>query len=175
MKKAIQINLAGAVFHIDENAYELLREYLNSVERKFSRDPGGAEVIQDLESRMAELFTEKLKPHREVISLQDVREVLEVLGGPSDMGGSERNYRGDHHSYRRYRRMYRDDEDKTIGGVCSGLAYYFNIDPLLLRVLFVIGLFIGFGFLLYLILWIALPLAQTPEQREEMRKGSTFI
>jgi phage shock protein PspC (stress-responsive transcriptional regulator) len=175
MKKAIQINLAGAVFHIDENAYELLREYLNSVERKFSRDPGGAEVIQDLESRLAELFTEKLKPHREVISLQDVREVLEVLGGPSDMGGSERQYSGDQHSYRRYRRMYRDAEDKSVGGVCSGLAYYFNIDPLLLRILFVIGLFIGFGFLLYLILWIALPLAQTPEQREEMRKGSKFI
>ncbi len=175
MKKAIQINLAGTVFHIDENAYELLREYLNSVERKFSRDPGGSEVIQDLESRMAELFSEKLKPHREVISLQDVREVLEVLGGPSDMGGPERPYRGEHRSYRRYRRMYRDAEDKPVGGVCSGLAYYFNIDPLLLRILFVIGLLVGFGFLLYLVLWIALPLAQTPEQQQEMRSGSTFL
>ncbi len=171
MKKAIQINLAGAIFHIDDNAYELLREYLNSVERKFSRDPGGAEIIQDLENRMSELFTEKLKPHREVISLQDVREVLEVLGAPSDMG-ADSHYRGEYRSDRRYRRMYRDAEDKPVGGVCSGLAYYFNIDPLLLRILFVIGLFVGFGFLLYLVLWIALPLAQTPEQQAEMRAGS---
>ncbi len=75
-------------------------EYLNSVERKFSRDSGGAEVIQDLESRMAELFTEKLKPHKESISHQDVREVLEVLGGPSDMGGSEKGNRNDYKSAR---------------------------------------------------------------------------
>ena len=181
MKKAIQINLAGSVFHIDDNAYELLREYLNSVERKFSRDPGGAEVIQDLESRMAELFSEKLKDHKEVITIQDVREVLDVLGGPSDMGGSGKRYSDDYRSNRsdrsnrRYKRMYRDGEDKPIGGVCSGLAYYFNIDPLLIRILFVIGLFVGFGFLLYIILWIALPMAETPEQIEEMKSGSTFI
>ncbi len=174
MKKAIQINLAGAVFHIDDNAYGLLKEYLSSVERKFSRDPGGAEVIQDLEIRMAELFTEKLKPHREVISIQDVREALEVLGGPSDMGDQEGQRRDDYRYGRRYRRMYRDDEDKPVGGVCSGLGYYFNTDPLLLRILFVIGLFVGFGFLLYLVLWIALPLAITPEQKDEMRLGSTF-
>lgn len=171
MKKAIQINLAGSVFHIDDNAYELLREYLKSVERKFSRDPGGSEVIQDLESRMAELFTEKLKPHREVIGIQDVREVLGVLGGPSDMGGHDRRSGDDYRYQRRYRRMYRDTEDKTVGGVCSGLAYYFNTDPLLLRILFIIGLFVGFGFLMYLVLWIALPAAETPEQIEDMRSG----
>ncbi len=90
MKKTIQINLAGTVFHIDDDAYDLLRNYLNSVERKFSRDPGGSEVIQDLEIRMAELFTEKLSAHREVIAIQDVREVLEVLGGPSEMGSHRR-------------------------------------------------------------------------------------
>lgn len=174
MKKAIQINLAGTVFHIDDNAYELLRNYLNSVERKLSRDPGAPEVIQDLESRMAELFTEKLKPHREVISIQDVREVLETLGGPGEIGGSERRYGSDRFN-RRYKRMYRDPDDKPIGGVCSGLAYYFNTDPLLIRILFVIGLFVGFGFLLYLVLWIALPLALTPEQLEEMRSGSAFM
>ena len=174
MKKTIQINLAGTVFHIDDDAYDLLRNYLNSVERKFSRDPGGSEVIQDLEIRMAELFTEKLSAHREVIAIQDVREVLEVLGGPSEMGSQESRGRDNYRHNRRYKRMYRDPEDKPIGGVCSGLAYYFNTDPLMLRILFVIGLFVGFGFLLYLILWIALPVAETPEQQEEMRSASAF-
>jgi phage shock protein C len=71
--------------------------------------------------------------------------------------------------------MYRDPDDKPIGGVCSGLAYYFNTDPLLIRILFVIGLFIGFGFILYLVLWIALPMAETPEEIEEMRSGSSIF
>jgi phage shock protein PspC (stress-responsive transcriptional regulator) len=71
--------------------------------------------------------------------------------------------------------MYRDGQDKSIGGVCSGLAYYFNTDPLLLRILFVIGLFMGFGFLLYLVLWIALPQAVTPDQIREMKTGSSYF
>jgi phage shock protein PspC (stress-responsive transcriptional regulator) len=172
MKKTIQINLAGTVFHIDDDAYELLRTYLNSVERKMQRDPGASEVLHDLETRMAELFTEKLGNHRQVVSIQDVRETLEVLGAPSDFGGQERSQSGGHNYQRRYKRMYRDPVDKPIGGVCSGLAYYFNTDPLLIRILFVIGLFAGFGFLLYLVLWIALPLAETAEQQEEMRSGT---
>jgi len=178
MKKAIQINLAGAIFHIDEDAYEILRDYLNSVERKFGRSAEGAEVIQDLETRMAELFAEKLKPHRKVISTDDVRDVLKTLGTPEDMGlGEEREWSGSRNRRegKRYRRMYRDPDDKPIGGVCSGLGYYFNTDPLLIRILFVIALFIGFGFLAYIVLWIALPLAQTPEQISEMRSGSYFF
>jgi phage shock protein PspC (stress-responsive transcriptional regulator) len=175
MKKTIQINLAGTVFHIDDDAYEILRKYINSVESKFSRDPGGSEVLNDLESRMAELFSEKLKNGREVINVQDVREVLEVMGAPKEMGSEERRGDGSDYRYkRRYKRMYRDPDDKPIGGVCSGLAYYFNTDPLLIRILFVIGLFVGFGFLLYLVLWIALPMAETPEEIEEMRSGTSF-
>ncbi len=179
MKKAIQINLAGSIFHIDEDAYEILRDYLNAVERKFGRSADGVEVIQDLESRMAELFTEKLKPHRKVISADDVRSVLKTLGTPEDMGAEkgQREWAGSNQRRdgKRYRRMYRDPDDKPIGGVCSGLGYYFNTDPLLIRVLFVIALFIGFGFLAYIVLWIALPMAQTPEQVAEMRSGSYFF
>ena len=70
--------------------------------------------------------------------------------------------------------MYRDSVDSPVGGVCSGLAYYFNTDPLLLRIIFIIGLFVGFGFLLYIVLWIALPVAESPQQLEEMRSGSSF-
>ena len=175
MKKTIQINLAGTVFHIDDDAYEILRRYINSVERKFSRDPGGSEVLNDLESRMAELFTEKLTDGREVIHAGDVREVLEVMGAPTDIGDDSRRSDSGYRYERRYKRMYRDPDDKPIGGVCSGLAYYFNTDPLLMRILFVIGLFIGFGFILYLVLWIALPLADTPEEIEEMRSGSSIL
>ena len=178
MKKTIQINLAGSIFHIDEDAYEILKDYINRVERSLGRSAEGPEVIQDLEARMAELFTERLKPHRKVISVDDVSEVLKTVGAPEDIGDSrDKSWSGSRNRYdgKRYRRMYRDAEDKPIGGVCSGLSYYFNTDPLLIRILFVIALFIGFGFLAYIVLWIALPLAQTPEQVSEMRSGSYFF
>ncbi|MEA1878579.1 MAG: PspC domain-containing protein [Bacteroidota bacterium] len=179
MKKAIQINLAGIVFHIDEDAYEILREYLTGVEHQFSGSADGLEVIQDLEIRMAELFTERLKPHRKVISTEDVRAVLKTMGAPEDIGEK----RDEHRSYsgrgrfagKRHSRMYRDSGDKPIGGVCSGLAFYFNTDPLLIRILFIIALFLGFGFLVYIVLWIALPLAHTQEQISEMKSGSYYF
>ncbi len=182
MKRTIQINLAGTIFNIDDDAYEILRDYLNAVERQFMSSVEGREVINDLEMRMSELFTERLKPLRQVIAADDVREVLKVLGAPEDIGGRRetgshysQNYSGHYRDSRRSRRMYRDGQDKSIGGVCSGLAYYFNTDPLLLRILFVIGLFMGFGFLLYLILWIALPAANSPEQIREMKTGSNYF
>ncbi|MFO7615784.1 MAG: PspC domain-containing protein [Bacteroidales bacterium] len=178
MKRTIQINLAGTVFTIDDDAYEMLRDYLLHVERQFSGRTEGREVINDLEMRMAELFTERLKPQREIVSLEDVREVLRTLGNPEDITGRrEPGYRnGPRYTRdRRSRRMYRDPDDKPIGGVCSGLAYYFNTDPLLIRILFIIALFMGFGFLLYIVLWIALPLAQTPDQIAEMKSGSQYF
>lgn len=182
MKRTIQINLAGSIFNIDDDAYEVLRDYLSAVERQFLSATDGREVIHDLELRMAELFTERLKPLRQVISVDDVREVLKVLGNPEDIGGRQDGgyrytnpYSGRYQGRRRNRRMYRDPEDKPIGGVCSGMAWYFNTDPLLIRILFVIALFMGFGFLLYLILWIALPVAQTPDQVAEMKTGSNYF
>lgn len=179
MKKAIQINLAGIIFHIDEDAYEILRAYLTGIEDQFSGAKDGREIIEDMEHRMAELFSERLKPHRKVISSDDVREVLRTMGAPdpsgraTGQGGRQSSRRGG--PGQRYRRMFRDPDDKPIGGVCSGLAYYFNTDPLLLRILFVIALFMGFGFLVYIVLWIALPLAQTPEQITEMKSGSYYF
>jgi phage shock protein PspC (stress-responsive transcriptional regulator) len=178
MKRTIQINLAGTVFNIDDDAYEMLRDYLLNVERQFSGRTEGREVINDLEMRMAELFTERLKPHREVVSFDDVKEVLRTLGNPEVITGrQDPGYRyGPRYTRdRRSRRMYRDPHDKPIGGVCSGLAYYFNTDPLLIRILFIIALFMGFGFLLYIVLWIALPLAQTPDQIAEMKTGSHYF
>lgn len=178
MKRTIQINLAGTIFNIDDDAYEMLRDYLTAVERQFLSSVEGREVMNDLETRMSELFTERLKPLRQVISIEDVREVLKVLGAPEDIGGhregSQRysqSYAGRYDGSRRSRRLYRDGQDKSIGGVCSGLGYFFNTDPLLIRILFVVGLFVGFGFLLYLILWIAIPQAQTIDQIREMKSG----
>jgi phage shock protein PspC (stress-responsive transcriptional regulator) len=182
MKRTIQINLAGTIFNIDDDAYEILHSYLNAVERQFMSSVEGREVINDLETRMSELFTERLKPLRQVIAAEDVREVLKVLGNPEDIGGradsgyrSAPNYGPRYDGPRRSRRIYRDMNDKSLGGVCSGLAWYFNTDPLLIRILFVIGLFMGFGFLLYLVLWIVLPQAATTEQIREMKTGSNYF
>lgn len=180
MKRTIQINLAGTIFNIDDDAYEILRDYLSAVERQFMSGAEGREVLNDLETRMSELFTERLKPLRQVVSAEDAREVVKILGTPEDIGGrreggSGYSYAGSYNAPRRSRRMYRDGQDKSIGGVCSGLAYYFNTDPLLIRILFVIALFMGFGFLLYIVLWIALPQAVTSEQIREMKTGSNYF
>ena len=181
MKRTIQINLAGSIFNIDDDAYEILHDYLGAVERQFTSATDGREVIHDLELRMAELFTERLKPLRQVVSIEDVREVLSILGNPEDIGGrQDAGYQKYSRRYgysggRRSRRMYRDSEDKQLGGVCSGMAYYFNTDPLLIRILMVIALFMGFGFLLYIILWIVIPVALTPDQISEMKTGSNYF
>ena len=181
MKRTIQINLAGSIFNIDDDAYEILHDYLSAVERQFTSATDGREVIHDLELRMAELFTERLKPLRQVVSIEDVREVLSILGNPEDIGGRQdagyQKYsrRSGYSGGRRSRRMYRDSEDKQLGGVCSGMAYYFNTDPLLIRILMVIALFMGFGFLLYIILWIVIPVALTPDQISEMKTGSNYF
>ncbi|MFH0761554.1 MAG: PspC domain-containing protein [Bacteroidota bacterium] len=181
MKRTIQINLAGTIFNIDDDAYEILHDYLGAVERQFTSATDGREVIHDLELRMAELFTERLKPLRQVVSIDDVQEVLAILGKPEDIGGrQDAGYQkstrfSSYSGGRRSRRMYRDSEDKQLGGVCSGMAYYFNTDPLLIRILMVIALFMGFGFLLYIILWIVIPVALTPDQISEMKTGSNYF
>ncbi len=173
MKKAIKINLHGTIFHIDEDAYEKLKKYLDSISLHFSDKAEGEEIMNDIESRIAELFLEKLKNQEDVISLKLVSEVTEIMGDPKDFvdtgEDSDREYSYSRTSGRRARRLYRDPENSVIGGVCSGLGAYFNIDPLIIRILFVVFVFSGASLFIYLILWIVIPKAETSAQKLEMR------
>jgi len=176
MKKAIKINLNGLIFHIDEDAYERLKKYLDAIGKHFSNKTEGEEILKDIESRIAELFLEKKTKENEVISINLVEQVIEIMGDPeeiidsSEQASSTNESSGTYYSSRQTRRLYRDPENSVFSGVCGGLGAYFNIDPLIFRVLFIVFLFAGgASILLYLILWIVLPKALTAAQKLEMR------
>ncbi len=183
MKKAIKINISGLIFHIDEDAYEKLKSYLKTVELYFSRKDEGREIIDDIESRIAELFqTRVTEKKKEVITIEDVNEVTGIMGDPSEfleeageMPGEpeqpEEGAKRSRRTVRSARRLYRDPDNAVLGGVCGGLGAYFGIDPVIIRILFVILFFIGHGVwaIVYIVLWIAIPKAVSIAQRLEMR------
>jgi phage shock protein PspC (stress-responsive transcriptional regulator) len=169
MKKTMTINLGGMVYHIDEDAYDKLKIYLDKVKNELRSVDGGEEIYQDIETRIAELFSERLSSNKQVITLNEVEDVIRIMGNPEDISGktTEREYSS---KIRSYRRMFRDPDNRIIGGVCSGLAAYWRIDPTIVRLIFVILAIFGMaGVLIYLILWIVLPEANTVAQKLEMR------
>lgn len=164
------INLAGIVYHIDDDAYQSLKAYLDMVKSELRQVEGAKEIYEDIESRIAELFTEKLSSNRHVITQHDVEEIISILGQPSDISGNQNGKKYSSFSYRSYRRMYRDPDNSVIGGVCSGLAAYWQMDPTIVRIVFVLLAIFGFaGVLIYLILWAVLPEANSVAQKLEMR------
>jgi len=174
MKKAIKINLSGYIFHIDEDAYFLLQDYLRGVGKQGNKTNGGKEVLEDIESRIAELFKAKITEHYQVININDVKEVIDTIGKPSDFDdtkSSSKHYYREGDFYRKRKRLYRDVDNKTLGGVCSGLGHYFDVDVVLMRVIFVILFFVTVGFILYLVCWIVIPPADTEAERDEMLSG----
>ncbi len=176
MKKTLTINIDGIVFHINEDAYFKLSHYLDRVNAYFRRDKGGDEIISGIESRIAEIFRERKKGYSQVITIEDVNEVISQLGEPSQINGDEKEQKtsGNRSSYSSDasapRRLFRDPDNKYLGGVCSGLAAYFNIDPTLVRLLFVLLIFAaGSTIFAYIILWIVIPKARTTSDRLSMR------
>lgn len=172
MKKSLNINLGGIIFHIDEDAYERLHGYITRLEQKFGSTAESKEIIDDIESRMAELLQERISRTSQSVGLADVEYVIAVMGGPEEVVHESEYSSAEEGSSKRWyqRKLYRDPEHSVIGGVCSGLGAYFGIDPVILRILFLVLLFFGgTSVLLYLILWIALPAARTPIQKLEMR------
>ena len=184
MNKVIQANLAGQPFTFDDDAYDALDDYLHRVSLHFSRKSGQAEIMQDIEARLAELLSQQTKG-RQIVTLQDVQASISTLGQPEDFASDdEESFSGERshgsHDYgprsqgsARYgRRLMRDPEQKTVAGVCSGLTAYFGIpEPIWLRLVFALGtIFTGGGFLVvYVVLWIVMPEARTASDRLAMR------
>src|SRR5687768_2486718 len=172
MKKTINVNIGGMMFHLDDDAFDKLKSYLDTLKTKFSKMEGGDEIIGDIEGRIAEIFKEKLGSTREVVSIDDVNEMVGIMGDPSAYLDEETETTSSTSEVPPVikRRLFRDPEKRVIGGVCSGFAAYFNIDPWLVRAI-VIGLvlFGGVSFLLYFIFWIAMPKAVTTTDRLMMK------
>jgi phage shock protein PspC (stress-responsive transcriptional regulator) len=169
MKKTLNVNIGGRVFHIDEDAYDMLNQYLNRVREELRSSDGGTEIHEDIETRIGELFANLLGTSREIITTKDVLEVINIMGQPEDISGNaeKRTYSGGERSYRR---MYRDPDKRIIGGVCSGLAAYWRTDPTIVRLIFIVLFLFGMaGGFIYIILWIILPEANTVAKKLEMR------
>jgi len=169
MKITVSINLGGYSFNIDEDAYAELKRYLKNLELHFAGEESSSEILSDIETRMAELFRSKLTGYKQVINIEDVSQVITVLGTPEDISNSEGPTTRDKFSSPGYHRMYRDPDHRAIGGVCAGIAAYWNMELWLVRLIFLILGFMGVGILIYLILYIVLPEAKTTAEKIEMK------
>lgn len=173
MKKIININLSGRVIPIEDAAYETLQRYIESLRRYFAAEEGRDEIINDIESRIAELMNDKVRKGAEAVTESDIAEIINAMGRIEDFEQAEgaestsatggQTFSNAHttgSTGKRFRgRLYRDASDKILGGVCSGIASYMNVDPAIVRLLFAIITFGGFGFgiFLYILAWIILP------------------
>jgi phage shock protein PspC (stress-responsive transcriptional regulator) len=175
MKKTVSINISGIIFNLDEDAYEILKDYLQKLNRHFSKSEEGLEVIQDIEARIAELFQEKISESKEVINIEDVNEVIEKMGSPADfaeeLDEEEPQKETQSEPGKARRKYYRDSDNKVLGGVCSGLAAFLDVDVLLVRVIsFILLIFSApISVIIYIVLWIVIPEAITTAQKLEMR------
>ncbi|MEA5044970.1 MAG: PspC domain-containing protein, partial [Petrimonas sp.] len=173
MKKVININFQGQVIAIEETAYELLKQYIDSLKKYFSREEGGDEIVNDIESRIAELFGNRSKLGLNCITDEDVLSIISSIGRPEDFDTEyqEADYTygektSDHPASapeqpktepavnEEQRKLYRNENDKIIAGVCSGLAHYFKTDPVWIRIVFVLLSIMLFW--VYLVFWIIL-------------------
>lgn len=173
MNKTVNINLAGIFFHIDENAYSKLQRYLEAIKRSFTDSQGRSEILLDIEARIAELFNERIKDEKQVISMIEVDEVITIMGQPEDYIVDEEIFDDEPQPSRSTskstRRLFRDTENAYIGGVSSGLGHYFDIDPLWIRLIWIALFFgAGSGILIYILLWILMPAAETTAEKLSM-------
>lgn len=191
MKKNISINISGIIFHIEEDGYEALRKYLDSINKYFASFEDSSEIISDIESRIAEIFLSKLNEGKQVITADDVKSLMVTMGSVTDFKAAEeetseasgtatQQAKAEQQEARREsttsshapKKMQRDSKRKVLGGVCAGLGHYFNIDPVWPRVLFALLVLGSYGGLIiaYIILWIVLPESSELEEQPSVKK-----
>ena len=160
MNKTVNINLAGIFFHIDEDAYLKLQRYLEAIKRSFTDSQGRSEILSDIEARIAELFSERIQNDKQVVGSSLVDEVIGIMGQPEDYKVDEEIFDDqpqEEYTYqaKNTRKLYRDPDTSYIAGVAAGLAHYFGISVVLIRILWVLlTLFSGGTFIIiYIIFW----------------------
>ncbi len=176
MNKTIIININGTVFHIEEQAYELLKEYMTDVKRHFFNSADSLEITTDIENRIAEMFTEILeRESRQAIIDLDVQAVIAQMGSVKDFESAEQEERTNFEDPASpfttgTRRLFRDPDDHLIGGVCAGIANYFDVQAIWIRFMFAAAfVFFGSGALVYIILWVIVPKAHNRAERMAMK------
>lgn len=174
MNKTVSINLGGFFFHIDEDAFQKLNRYFDAIKRSLSPD-GRDEIMNDIESRIAELLSEKLSSDKQVVSLTEIDQVIAVMGQPEDYRleddtDNEKTAYTTYTSSNGSKKLYRDKEKGMLGGIAAGFGHYIGIDPLWLRIILILLVVAGFGtgIVAYIILWILIPEAKTTAEKLEM-------
>ncbi len=187
MKKNITINLCGRLFNIDEDAYQLLNSYVGTLRNYFSRESDADDIVSDIEARISELFSELNSQGVEAITIDNVKDVINRIGRPEqfDDDGGDGMRRSSFTeeisdrvteavasatNYFRGKRLYRNPKDKMVSGVISGLAAYFRCDVTILRLVAVLLILLshGVGLLVYIVMALVVPAAETPEQQLRM-------
>lgn len=179
MKKTVTINLNKTVFHIDEDAYDLLQAYLSDVNHHFRTETGKTEILSDIEARIAELFIERLGKLKNVVTVEDVNYVVEIMGKPNQFSNDDEDdetekektsTKSDEKTFTESKRFYRDVDNGLLGGVCSGLAAYLNWDTTLVRILLIVLVLVGLGSVIpiYAVVWLITPKAETTAQKMAM-------
>ncbi len=171
MNKTIIININGIVFHIDEDAYDLLRKYLSDVKQHFAYSEDSAEIVGDIESRIAEMFNERLaEQNKQVIVYTDVQDIVARMGTVNDFDTETSSQEFEPPYFANQSKLYRDVDNKLVSGVCAGLSHYFKVDVTVVRILAIlITLMWGTGLIVYLVLMFIIPKATTRAEKMAMR------
>ena len=169
MNTTVTIHLAHTLFHIDSDAFALLKNYLNKLEKSFSKTEGKQEILEDIEVRIAELFSQYTIREGYVISEKNVNDIIEILGSPEDISEEETQEESTK-SYAQ-KKLYRDTDERIIGGVASGLGHYFGIDRVWIRLILIILVLSSIGgvVFVYILLWALIPEAKTTSEKLRMR------
>jgi len=172
MKKTLTVNLGGTVYNIDEDAYTLLDSYLNNLRYHFRKNPEGEEIVRDMENRIAELFDECVSGGSRVITVENVEAIIARMGKPEELNDAEEDVAEEKpdKDEKVVRHLFRNPDDKVLGGVASGIAAYLGWDVVSLRLLLIVaGCFFQWLLLVYLAAWIIIPLARTATEKLQMR------
>ena len=171
MNQTLTINISGIVFHIEVDAYEALKVYLNTIKSYFNNSEEREEIMLDIEARVAEIFAEAQNDKNQVIVMADVNKVIAIMGEPEQYLTDEEEEIPTQKTHRKRedKKLFRDPDDRVLGGVASGLGAYIGLDTVWVRLFFVAAFFMGFGILTYIILWIVMPEAKTTAEKLKMR------
>ncbi len=201
MEKIVNINIGGSPFIINEDAYKFLNNYLNTIDSVLRENPDSSIIEQDIEQRIAEILYERFPDPSHILTVTEIESVVERIGEPQTFVDEdellnspieENSFQvpptdtNNNHSvppppfnpgFPLKKRLYRDPDEKIIGGVCSGIAHYFGIDPVWVRVIAVVLGFCSFStlFIVYVILWVIIPPATTPYEQMQMYGKPTSI
>lgn len=183
MKKTLTVNLGGTVFHIDEDAYQLLDKYLANLRIHFRKEEGSEEILNDFEMRISELFNERIRLGYEVITIEHVEEVIKRMGKPEEIFDGEETQnekeqpRQEHEMAGSQKKLMRDPDNRVLGGVAGGIGAYMGWDVTAIRLVMILLLFVPYApiVFLYLILWLVMPLARTAADKLIMRGKSVTL